>query len=91
MRNELKIAILTDNSLYIDSETSELATGEFRLANGAIAHILMGFIHRDLKEGPAMIDIMGAKHYVTHGHLDRIVFPWQSEPDPVKYNIVVKN
>ena len=87
----MKSAILTDSHLYIDLETSELANGEFRLANGATAHIQAGLIHRDLKEGHAMIDIMGAKHYITHGHLDRIVFPWQSEPDPVKYSIVVKN
>lgn len=90
-RHKLKNAILTNTNLYIDNETSELATGEFLLANGSIAHISAGVIHRDPKDGPAMIDIMGAKYFIVHGRHDRIVFPWQLDPEPTKYNIVVKN
>lgn len=78
---------------YVDPETHELLTGEFDITEygGGRAHIVNGIIHRPLKDGPAIVDFMGSKYYVVSGNIDRIVFPWQTELEPTKVKVTVKN
>lgn len=73
---------------YVDADTFEVLTGEFEIPGGK-AHLVAGIIHRNPKEGPAMIDAMGAQHYVVNGVTDRIVYPWQTEFVKQKIKIVI--
>jgi hypothetical protein len=83
----MKVIML--EGFYADSETHELLTGEFMIPGGSTAHLVNGVVHRPIKEGPALIDIMGAKHYIVNGKVDRVVYPWQTEPEKPKYTKIV--
>lgn len=71
----------------IDPNTYMHITGICML-NGLEVHVQDGLLHRNPKEGPAMVDAMGAKHYIKEGKTDRIVYPWQTEVKP-EYKIIV--
>ena len=70
--------------LIVDPDDYTPLTGVCVIENGVEVHVVNGIIHRNLKEGPAMIDTMGAKHYILDGKTDRIVYPWQTEPEALK-------
>lgn len=81
------------NGFYVNSDTWEPLTGEFVIPDygGVKAHLVNGIIHRDPKEGPALVDFIGTKHYIINGKLDRIVFAGQTEIEPRKIKITIKN
>lgn len=81
------------NGFYVNSLTCEPLTGEFDIPDygGVKAYLVNGIIHRDPKEGPALIDFMGIKHYIVNGKLERIIFPGQTEIETPKFKITIKN
>lgn len=81
------------NGIYVNSDTCEPLTGEFYIPDygGVKAHLVNGIIHRDPKEGPALVDFMGTKHYIVNGRLDRFVFLGQTEIESPKIKITIKN
>ena len=85
------VQAIKQNGFIVEPATMELVTGECQFPDGTVAWAASGILHRDPKEGPAWIDVMGAKHYVVAGKLDRIVFPWQTEVDIKPTKVIVRD